>query len=91
MILAFKVGGQTYKVEFQSNVSGNNGIACVPKTTKDLEAMHMVKSQSPAMVVEKEIQKYIEKVLKLPIEIDRRYNGPGFGFAIDMYDMVKGL
>ena len=91
MILAFKVDGKTYKVEFQTSVSKNNIITCIPKTTKDVDTVQTVISQSQAMVVQKGIQQHIEKEIKLPIEIERDYNGPGFGFTVDLYDLVKGL
>ena len=91
MILTFKVDGKTYKVEFQTSVSKNNVITCIPKTTKDVDTVQTVISQSQAMVVQKGIQQHIEKEIKLPIEIERDYNGPGFGFTVDLYDLVKGL
>jgi hypothetical protein len=43
------------------------------------------------MVVQKGIQQHIEKVLRIPIEIERDYTGPGFGFTVGLYDLVKGL
>jgi hypothetical protein len=91
MILAFKVDGKTYKVEFQTSVSKNNVITCIPKTTKDVDTVDTVISQSQAMVVQKGIQQHIEKVLRIPIEIERDYTGPGFGFTVGLYDLVKGL
>jgi hypothetical protein len=91
MILAFKVDRNVYKVEFQTSVSKNNVISCIPKTTKDADTVQSVISQSQPMVVQKGIQQYIERQFKLPIEIERDYNGPGFGFTVDLYDLVKRL
>ena len=51
MILAFKVDGKTYKVEFQTSVSKNNVIVCIPKTIKDVDTVETVISQSQTMVV----------------------------------------
>jgi hypothetical protein len=56
-----------------------------------LDVLQYIISESPAMVVPKAIQQYIEKTLKLPIEIDRDYRGAGFAFKLDMYELVKKL
>ena len=39
--------------------------------------------------VKGEISKSLEKKLRSPIEIDRDYEGAGFGFKIDLYSLAK--
>ena len=91
MKITFKLNGKPNVVEFNTAPNQSGGISCMAKTSKDLDVLQYIISESPAMVVPKAIQQYIEKTLKLPIEVDRDYRGAGFAFKLDMYELVKKL
>lgn len=91
MKLTFKLNGKSHIIEFNTAPTQSGGISCMAKTSKDLDVLQYIISESPSMVVPKAIQQHIEKTLKLPIEIDRDYRGAGFGFKLDMYALIQKL
>ena len=93
MKLNFKLKGNTYSAEFNvAPIIKDGGIACMAKTSKDLDILQDIISDSnEALVVPKALQSYLESKLKLPIDIDFDYKGAGYGFKIDIYSLLKKL
>jgi hypothetical protein len=93
MKLNFKLKGNTYSAEFGVHPNTKDGgIACIAKTSKDLDVLQNIISDSnEALVIPKALQGYLESKLKLPIDIDFDYKGAGYGFKIDMYSLLKKL
>lgn len=93
MKLNFKLKGNSYSVEFNvhSNIK-NGGIVCMAKTSKDLDVLQDIISDSnETLVIPSALRTYLESKLKLPIDIDFDYKGAGYGFKIDIYHLLKKL
>jgi hypothetical protein len=93
MKIAFKSGGKNIVINFTTSVSPTNSIICVPSTIKDSDAIDTITNDTNEQVVIKGIQQYIDRVLRMPVGVilDKNYKGHGFGFKLDMYDLIKGL
>jgi hypothetical protein len=92
MRVNFKLKGNTYTAEFNTIPTKVGGIVCMAKTSKDLDTLQNIISDSnEALIIQKALQSYLESKLKLPIDIDFDYKGAGYGFKIDMYSLLKKL
>ena len=92
MKLIFKLNGKSNVVEFNTTPTKSGGISCMAKTSKDLDVLQDIISDSnEGMVIQKGLQNYLETKLKLPIDIDFDYNGAGYGFKIDIYSLLRRI
>ena len=92
MKVKFKLGGSKYEVEF-SLAPTPDGFSLLAKDTKNLDILQnaIADSEAPAYLINTVLQKELEKQLKLPIDIDSRYPGAGYGFKFDIYSIAKML
>jgi hypothetical protein len=79
-----KVGSET--IQFKVSPY-RTGISLIAASGNDLDKLQDVMSSEDE--VKGEIRKSLEKKLRIPIEIDRDYEGAGFGFKIDLYSLAK--
>jgi len=79
-----KVGSET--IQFKVSPY-RTGISLIAASGNDLDKLQDVMSSGDE--VKGEIRKSLEKKLRIPIEIDRDYEGAGFGFKIDLYALAK--
>lgn len=79
-----KVGSET--IQFKVSPY-RTGISLIAASGNDLDKLQDVMSSEDE--VKGEIRKSLEKKLRIPIEIDRDYEGAGFGFKIDLYALAK--
>ena len=93
MKVDFKMGGETFKVEFTLTPTKGSGFAVIAKSSKDLETLQRAipLGVSGDDLIGKIIAGKIEKQTKLPIDVDYDYRGAGFGFKIDMYSFIKSI
>ena len=93
MRVDFKMGGETFNVEFTIVPTKGSGFSAIAKSSKDLETLQRaiplgVRGDD---LIAKIIAGKIEKQVKLPIDVDYNHQGAGFGFKIDMYSFVKSI
>ena len=79
-----KVGSET--IQFKVSPY-RTGISLIAASGNDLDKLQDVMGSEDE--VKGEIRKSLEKKLRIPIEIDRDYEGAGFGFKIDLYALAK--
>ena len=79
-----KVGSET--IQFKVSPY-RTGISLIAASGNDLDKLQDVMGSEDE--VKGEIRKSLEKKLRIPIEIDRGYEGAGFGFKIDLYSLAK--
>src|SRR6056300_1663145 len=79
-----KVGSET--IQFKVSPY-RTGISLIAASGNDLDKLQDVMGNEDE--VKGEIRKSLEKKLRIPIEIDRDYEGAGFGFKIDLYSLAK--
>ncbi|MDB2399655.1 hypothetical protein N9W01_00155 [bacterium] len=79
-----KVGSET--IQFKVSPY-RTGISLIAASGNDLDKLQDVMGSEDE--VKGEIRKSLEKKLRIPIEIDRDYEGAGFGFKIDLYSLAK--
>jgi len=79
-----KVGSET--IQFKVSPY-RTGISLIAASGNDLDKLQDVMGSEDE--VKGEIRKSLEKKLRIPIEIDRGYEGAGFGFKIDLYALAK--
>jgi len=79
-----KVGSET--IQFKVSPY-RTGISLIAASGNDLDKLQDVMGSEDG--VKGEIRKSLEKKLRIPIEIDRDYEGAGFGFKIDLYALAK--
>jgi hypothetical protein len=94
MKINIKAGGKTYKVDFKVLPQlKNKGLFAMAKSSKDLDELQAAIANRGAGddLIGAIILKSIEKKLKLPMEIDRTYEGAGYGFVLDFYSIAKKL
>ena len=93
MKVDFKMGGQTFKVEFTIVPTKGSGFSAIAKSSKDLDTLQQAIPMGVRGddLIGKIIAGKIENQVKLPIDIDYDYKGAGFGFKIDMYSFVKSI
>ena len=94
MKVNIKAGGDKYNVDF--NVSPqlkNKGLVAMAKSSKDLDKLQSAIAARAGGddLIGAIILKALEKKLKLPMEIDRSYEGAGYGFVLDFYSIAKKL
>jgi hypothetical protein len=93
MKIDFKMGGETFNVEFTIVPTKGSGFSAIAKSSKDLDTLQRaiplgVRGED---LIGKIIAGKIEKQTKLPIDVDYNHQGAGFGFKIDMYSFVKSI
>jgi hypothetical protein len=93
MKIDFKMGGETFNVEFTIVPTKGSGFSAIAKSSKDLDTLQRaiplgVRGED---LIGKIIAGKIEKQTKLPIDVDYDHQGAGFGFKIDMYSFVKSI
>jgi hypothetical protein len=94
MKINIKSGGKTYKVDFKVLPQlKNKGLFAMAKSSKDLDELQSAIANRGAGddLIGAIILKAIEKKTKLPMEIDRDYEGAGYGFVLDFYSVAKKL
>ena len=79
-----KVGSET--IQFKVSPY-RTGISLIAASGNDLDKLQDAMGSEDE--VKGEIRKSLEKKLRIPIEIDRDYEGAGFGFKIDLYALAK--
>ena len=79
-----KVGSET--IQFKVSPY-RTGISLIAASGNDLDKLQDAMGSEDE--VKGEIRKSLEKKLRIPIEIDRDYEGAGFGFKIDLYSLAK--
>lgn len=94
MKVNIKAGGDKYNVDF--NVSPqlkNKGLVAMAKSSNDLDKLQSAIAARAGGddLIGAIILKALEKKLKLPMEIDRSYEGAGYGFVLDFYSIAKKL
>ena len=94
MKINIKAGGKTYKVDFKVLPQlKNKGLFVMAKSSKDLDELQaaIINRGAGDGLIGAIILKAIEKKTKLPMEIDRTYEGAGYGFVLDFYSVAKKL
>ena len=91
MKVNFKLQGNPVVVNFNVHPNSKGGFSVMASTSKDLDVVQSIISDSESMVIQKGLLKHLESKLKLPIEIDNNYPGAGFGFKIDLYNILQKL
>ena len=94
MKINIKSGGKNYKVDFKVLPQlKNKGLFAMAKSSKDLDELQAAIANRGAGddLIGAIILKSIEKKTKLPMEIDRAYEGSGYGFVLDFYSIAKSL
>lgn len=93
MKVKFKHNGKPVEVDFKivgsSQCSGK--FALIASSTKNLEILQQLISDSEVMAVRIALQKHLESKLKIPVDVDFGYEGYGFGFELDIYSILKQL
>ena len=89
----FKLGSETFQVDFTIVPTKGSGFSAIPKSSKDLETLQRsiplgVRGDD---LIGKILAGQIEKQIKVPVEPDYDHKGAGFGFKIDMYSLVKSI
>ena len=69
----------------------SNGFLCIPNTTKDIEKLNDIVSNSNKNVIENGLKKHIEDRINLPIVVDNSYNGDGYNLKIRMNILIREL
>lgn len=69
----------------------SNGFLCIPNTTKDIEKLNDIVSNSNKNVIENGLKKHIEDRINLPIVLDNSYNGEGYNLKIRMNILIREL
>lgn len=93
MKVNFKMGSESFQVDFTLSPTRNGGFSAIAKSSKDLDTLQRaiplgVRGDD---LISKIIADKIEKQTKLPIDVDYNHQGAGFGFKIDMYSLVKSI
>lgn len=93
MKVNFKMGSESFQVDFTLSPTRDGGFSAIAKSSKDLETLQRaiplgVRGDD---LISKIIAGKIEKQTKLPIDVDYDYRGAGFGFKIDMYSLLKSI
>ena len=90
MKVAFKVGGKRHSVDFRVSTSRNTDFVVMAKDSKNLDILHQLTADGDAAVKEG-IKQKLEFRLNTSILIDHNWNGAGFGFNVDFYQLIKKL
>lgn len=93
MRVDFKIGGETFRVDFTIVPTKGSGFSAIAKSSKDVDTLQRsiplgVKGDD---LISKIIAGKIEKQLGIPVDVDYDHKGAGFGFKIDMYSLVKKI
>ena len=94
MKIDIKAGGMKYNVDFKVLPQlKNKGLIAMAKSSKDLDELQSAIAARAGGddLIGVIILKALEKKLKLPMEIDRNYDGAGYGFVLDFYSISKKL
>lgn len=94
MKIDIKSGGKKYSVDFKVLPQlKNKGLFVMAKSSKELDELQAAIANRGAgdELIGAIILKSLEKKLKLPMEIDRTYEGAGYGFVLDFYSIAKSL
>ena len=94
MKIDIKAGGMKYSVDFKVLPQPKNkGLIAMAKSSKDLDELQtaIINRGVNDDMIGAIILKALEKKLKLPMEIDRNYEGAGYGFVLDFYSISKKL
>jgi len=65
----------------------SKGLTLIAATGNDLDGLQDAIEND--VDVKEELRKTLEKQLKIPVEVDRGYEGAGFRFNIDFYSLAK--
>ena len=93
MRIDFKMGGESFRVDFTIVPNKGSGFSAIAKSSKDLDTLQRaiplgVRGDD---LIGKIIAGQIEKQLDIPVDVDYNYKGAGYGFKLDMYSLVKKL
>ena len=93
MRIDFKMGGESFRVDFTIVPTKGSGFSAIAKSSKDLDTLQRaiplgVRGDD---LIGKIIAGKMEKQLGIPVDVDYDYRGAGFGFKLDMYSLVKKL
>ena len=95
MKVDFKAGNERYSIEFGISPGYSDGthFVAMAKTSKDLDKLqdYISKRSAGDAMIGDVIAKVVSKKLNLPVERSHRYNGAGFGLALDTYSIAKKL
>ncbi len=94
MKVNIKAGSEKYNVDFKITPQlKNKGLVAMAKSSKDLDKLQSAIAARAGgdELIDYIILKVLESKLKLPMEIDRTYNGAGYGFVLDFYSIAKKL
>ena len=94
MKIDIKSNGKKYSVNFKIlPVNKGSHLSAIVKSSKDLDELgkaiaNLVSGDDMLPVI---VSKALEKKLKLPINVDREYQGAGYGFKFDLYSIANKL
>lgn len=94
MKIDIKSGGVKYSVDFRiSPGQRDTHLTAIAKSSKDLDELQtaIVNRGAGDDMIGVIVAKAIEKKLKLPIDVDHRYQGAGYGFKFDTYSIASKL
>lgn len=90
MKVAFKVGGKRHSVDFRVSTSRNTDFVVMAKDSKNLDILNQLTADGDSAVKEG-IRQKLEFRLNTSIDIDYNWEGAGFGFNVDFYQLIKKL
>ena len=90
MKVAFKIGGKRYSVDFRVSTSRDTDFVVMAKDSKNLDILHQLTADGKR-AIQLGIKQKLEFRLNTPILIDHNWNGAGFGFNVDFYQLIKKL
>lgn len=93
MKIDFKMGSETFRVDFTIVPTKGSGFSAIAKSSKDIETLQRaiplgVRGDE---LISKIIAGKIEKQLRIPVDVDYDHKGAGYGFKLDMYSLIKKL
>ena len=93
MRVNFKMGSESFQVDFTLVPTKGGGFSAIAKSSKDLDTLQRaiplgVRGDE---LIGKILANKIEKQTKLPIDVDFDHKGAGYGFKIDMYSLLKSI
>jgi acetolactate synthase regulatory subunit len=90
MKVAFKIDGKRHSVDFRVSTSRHTDFIVMAKDSKNLDILNQLTVDGDRAVKEG-IRQKLEFRLNVSMLIDYNYQGAGYGFNVDFYQLIKKL